>query len=644
MFHDKEECNTHVIHGGHCPQTCHDMECKNYHMSNVGHINHYHGRPMPIPGESPMEAANRLNWNVKSMNKKFEQAVCQMNGVITEAKKRIKDADAYYDYSVEKKELWSEESNTAYWLIRIPRVDNTGCPIEMKLHLAYGDASNARIVEDIRGASKFELADTMFSAAIGNPDINAPILSHGFTGHTFYNFAPLTSYNDGSGYTVGFQKNGRMKWYNNAVEQIVLQRDCIENSIGCAAIAVINHAPTTSEYWGSETDSVYDTKARVMLGQDYVTNDTYVLVCGENGANQKGMPFYEACEIMAKYCDVAVTMVAAVPNDDYGVTATDKGFPLITPSGIEAPSNFAFWYISRAPQYLNGNVFEIATLIQMVGQLTWFGEYHEPTIVEIMAKLDALEATLMQMLADAEARIDQKVTDAINEINLLIANFRQEIADKLADMDGVIQKLLDAGAFNRLFDWGNVATGAIVAENANSSTVAGTINFGGGVSLQPPAQIDPGTITVTYADPDYNEIKAIEIFVTMPFTVGNDFSIYRGGSTPYEMSISIPTTGVFTQDIKDFITANYLNLRRVSSDFGLVLHSRDIRVPLSTTRLEARSFAYHYNTNTIAILCTAPTINIPSTTPVDRGYIATEEDSYIQQNGWFTASITIEAR
>lgn len=454
MYKDRRECHIHCDHEYHCPDSCENRKCYDFHHGHVSHgkyhkphnhcddiYHHHHHHFKPIPGESKMETDARLYRAVNEMACEFEKAMCEAEGLIHKLERRSIYNGAYYDGVVTVEEGWSSEDSTAYKLTKIPHKDKGGCTIKMKLHLAYGNSTNSKVNEAISDAAQYELADKMYTAALGNR-------TGGWTGKVRYDFAPLPSDEEPNGFTMGFTSSMRMKWYRNTVSNEQLKRDCIENSMGVLGV-LVNNKEVSEELFGLD---VNDPVARVVIGQNYETKDIYVLTCGSydranniENASQYGMKALTAANIMAGYCDIAVTVSADIPDlarlstDEFGCSAVDKGSFMFLPKDAQMPKAYAYWYISRKSQYQNNYTFESATLRQLYGQLEWRLHLSEADIDRIIVNINKIESELDRIEAESKERdqelkenIDRVEEESIDRDNILQDNIDDEEAARIA--------------------------------------------------------------------------------------------------------------------------------------------------------------------------------------------------------------------
>ena len=178
--------------------------------------------PKPIPGDSPMETLNRLYAEVCSTMRKCGELNCKTDQMLKDLHEHGLRNGVYYGPDVIKvEEGYCEEDSSPYKVIRIKHHDKYGAPVEVKMHLAYGNTTNSGIKEKITDASLFELAQVMVPA-IGPVD-------H-WNGKVLYQQAPLPSEDKTDGYTYGFTRHGTLKVYKNSFlteNPNALERDSI---------------------------------------------------------------------------------------------------------------------------------------------------------------------------------------------------------------------------------------------------------------------------------------------------------------------------------------------------------------------------------------------------------------------------------
>lgn len=412
---DHCHCNDHHHH-------CHD------HPDRDWHFRHF----KPCPGESPMETTARLYRAMNEMSCEFKQAIDGANGLINRLEKKSIYNGAYYDGVVTTEEGWSNEDSTSYKIIRIPHKDKGGAHIDLRLHVAYGNTTNSKVMETVFDASEFQLADKMVTAAVGDVDT-------GWQGLCRFDGAPIPSNVDKSLYTLGVTRHNRVKWYKNTVDEKQLERDCIMNSMGATGILVNAGVATDKTMWGVEAETMQKT-ARVVIGQNYETRETIILVVGDYDAvnnitdgKEYGMYPNTAANIMEGYCTVAINV--ALGSGNYGAAAVDKGEMLFLPSNAIPQKNYAYWYISRKSTYCNNYSFESATLRQLYGQLKWLCELRLAEVTVLTNRLVNVEEDIKSLyasvndhtaqLTDHEARLEE------------IEKYTKDLANLKARMDAL---------------------------------------------------------------------------------------------------------------------------------------------------------------------------------------------------------------
>lgn len=427
----------------------------------------------PIPPINIPPCGDTSTWSaIAQLNDRVNNCIAQTNGVIAKAEQAIAciqraacENGAYYSPSeVSIEEGYDYDSSTKYYVIRKKAVDSTGCPIRIRLKLAYDNTTNSLLTQDAFEASQMEVAQFMVPAVPVDPNI-------GWFGHAIWQGAPIPSTSLNNVYTAGFTKSGRLKWYDNSVDIAQLKRDQIENAMGVYGILVAGGDITDSAL-RSQIPNADQRRARVCIGQNYDTQETFILTCGDVDSN--GMTSLGCAGVMKQYgCDVAVECCQG-PT----CCALDKGQMLYTPVDHQVPAAYAYWYVTKQDTYRTQFVRELAELAQKYGQAIWaanltYGSITDITdeiirlgtqasqhttdiatlkssvsqsssqvaqlkaTVELMeSRVTTLENTVSQIVSDTGS-VGSQLQIINNQITTLTSNLTQEIADRKAAVSNI---------------------------------------------------------------------------------------------------------------------------------------------------------------------------------------------------------------
>lgn len=438
----------------------------------------------PIPPINIPPCGDTSTWGaISQLNDRVNNCIAQTNGVIAKAEQAIAciqkaacENGAYYSPAeVGVEEGYDSDASSKYYVIRKKAVDSSGCPIRMQLKLAYDNTTNSLLTQDAFEASQMEAAQFMVPAVPVDPNV-------GWFGHAIWQGAPIPSTPLNNVYTAGFTKSGRLKWYDNSVDIAQLRRDQIENAMGVYGILVAGGDITDSAL-RAQIPNADQRRARVCIGQNYDTQETFILTCGDVDTN--GMTSLGCAAVLKQYgCDVAVECCQG-PT----CCALDKGQMLYIPDEHKVPAAYAYWYVTKKDTYRTQFVRELADLAQKYGQAIWaanltYGSVTDITdeisrlgtqvsqnttdiatlkasgsqsssqvaqlkaTVELMdSRVTTLENTVAQIVSDTGS-VGSQLQIINNQITTLTSNLQQEIADRKSAFNN-IQSALNTEISNR---------------------------------------------------------------------------------------------------------------------------------------------------------------------------------------------------
>lgn len=305
----------------------------------------------------------------------IEQAACE-NG-------------AYYGPNeISLEEGYDAANSSKYYVIRIKPNAMDGTPIRMQLKLAYDNTTNSHLQQNAFEASMAEYAQVMVPAVPVDQNL-------GWFGLAVWNDAPIQSSLLTNAYTAGFTKCGRFKWYANTVDMSQLKRDQIENAMGVYGILVAG-GDITDASLRAQIPNANQRMARVCIGQNYDTRETFILTCGNTDTN--GMTSQACAAIMKQYgCDAAVECCQGPTS-----CALDKGQMLYVPDNHEVPAAYAYWYVTKKCSYRTQFVRELAELTQKYGQAIWAANLTYGSVSDIIDDIQDLTTQYGQLHTDVE--------------------------------------------------------------------------------------------------------------------------------------------------------------------------------------------------------------------------------------------------
>ncbi len=405
--------------------------CHNFHGWNDRPTGHCNPPPMnfcppkpplPIPGESPMECANRLYAEISATMKQCGELNAKTEHMLHDLHEYGLRNGAYWGPDVVRVENgYNAEDSSPYTVVRIRDKDHYGCHVQVKMHLAYSNTTNSGIKEKITDASLYELAQIMVPATASET---------GWTGYVSYMGAPLPSDKSVPAFTYGFTRSGHLKVYSDTflnANPDALKRDTIVDSMGCLGVLIKDGKATT----GGDTALITDygeKAARVILGQNYYTHETMFLIVGNWGEGYPGMTAEHCVEVLKGYgCSCAVQICSG-----NGVAALNQGAQLVPPYNNTVPEGVAMLYISKKDSFKNEIQTNLAYLTQLMNQLKFRAGLTDGQIADLLEKLNQeiedrqngdgnLQAGLEAEIRDRE----QAVTELQSELNALTEKFTQ---------------------------------------------------------------------------------------------------------------------------------------------------------------------------------------------------------------------------
>lgn len=383
----------------------------------------------PIPGESHMETMQRF-WDL--LQKTLGQAWCvdkTLSQIYEEVNRSSLKNGAYYSRkTIKTDDGYSSEDSAPYKMTIVKRVDEFKQPVRFDLYPAYGNTTNSQIKQDPFVASEMNLSNILVPACNSNEG--------GWKGKVIFKGAPLPTADENAGYTYGFTKRGTLKFYKSSdTSYEKMCRDTIENAMGCDGVIVNQGEVATGELISGISD--YDTPtARVIIGQNYKSGDTFFLTVGDYEEDHPGMLARNCAEILVGYgCDVAVQ----VSSGEYAV-GLERGGTLFVPDGANMPEAYAFISIAKKAYFRNEIQYSLAWLEQMYNRLKWEAYLQNVSINDLWA---ALRKEIADRIAGDQALQDQ-IDGIVTDVDDLRTKLEQEIADRIAEverLDGKIDSL-----------------------------------------------------------------------------------------------------------------------------------------------------------------------------------------------------------
>ena len=362
--------------------------------------------PPPVPGFNPqaqmgavIEKTNECihRWN-------YIQANCfkALNDCVGAAK----TSPVYYDDSeVHLEQGYSSDDSAVYHIVRVQKYDKAGCPIRVKLGLAYDNSTNSNVRQSMHDYSFVKSANVIMTAV--NP------AQEGWNGPAMWRGMAIAGTPNTEGYIAGFNALGTLKVYKGNVETTNLCQDKIVDMIGAVTPIIL--------------DSEITEQAKALTTKKAITAIGYNSGCGQTilfnvGITENpGMQGITVATILKEMgCNTAVITAMQDATDEPSIGMEYLGRWTDAPAKYNEPQNVAFWYVSKRPEcgFKNDFETEIANLVQCTG-------YCENGITELRDKVENAQETadkalsLAQDNADKIATIQGQITEIYSKIDAL---------------------------------------------------------------------------------------------------------------------------------------------------------------------------------------------------------------------------------
>lgn len=415
--------------------------------------------PPPVPGFNPqaqmgavIEKTNECihRWN-------YIQANCfkALNDCVGAAK----TSPVYYDDSeVHLEQGYSSDDSAVYHIVRVQKYDKAGCPIRVKLGLAYDNSTNSNVRQSMHDYSFVKSANVIMTAV--NP------AQEGWNGPAMWRGMAIAGTPNTEGYIAGFNALGTLKVYKGNVETTNLCQDKIVDMIGAVTPIIL--------------DSEITEQAKALTTKKAITAIGYNSGCGQTilfnvGITENpGMQGITVATILKEMgCNTAVITAMQDTTDEPSIGMEYLGRWTDAPAKYNEPQNVAFWYVSKRPEcgFKNDFETEIANLVQCTGycangitELRDKVENAQETadkalslaqdnadkiatiqgqITEIYSKIDALNTRLTKVEGDIttiKGQIDT-INQQITTINQAISSIREEISNITEQIAGITSSI-----------------------------------------------------------------------------------------------------------------------------------------------------------------------------------------------------------
>jgi prefoldin subunit 5 len=443
--------------------------------------------PPPVPGFNPqaqmgavIEKTNECihRWN-------YIQANCfkALNDCVGAAK----TSPVYYDDSeVHLEQGYSSDDSAVYHIVRVQKFDKAGCPIRMKLGLAYDNSTNSNVRQSMHDYSFVKSANVIMTAV--NPS------QQGWNGPAMWRGMAIAGTPNTEGYIAGFNSLGTLKVYKGNVETTNLCQDKIVDMIGAVTPIILDGEIT------EQAKALTTKKAITAIGYNSGCGQTILFNVGIT--ENPGMQGITVANVLKEMgCNTAVITAMQDATDEPSIGMEFLGRWTDVPAKYNDPQNVAFWYVSKRPEcgYKNDFETEIADLVQTTGycangitELRDKVETAQETadealslaqdnadkiatiqgqITEIYSKIDALNTRLTKVEGDIttiKGQIDT-INQQITTINQAISSIREEISNLTEQIAGITSSITNLT--NRV----QTVEGKVTTIEGNISDIQGDI-------------------------------------------------------------------------------------------------------------------------------------------------------------------------
>ena len=443
--------------------------------------------PPPVPGFNPqaqmgavIEKTNECihRWN-------YIQANCfkALNDCVGAAK----TSPVYYDdCEVHLEQGYSSDDSAVYHIVRVNKFDKAGCPIRVKLGLAYDNSTNSNVRQSMHDYSFVKSANVIMTAV--NPS------QEGWNGPAMWRGMAIAGTPNAEGYIAGFNSLGTLKVYKGNVETTNLHQDKIVDMIGAVTPIILDGEIT------EQAKALTTKKAITAIGYNSGCGQTILFNVGIT--ENPGMQGITVATILKEMgCNTAVITAMQDATDEPSIGMEYLGRWTDAPAKYNEPQNVAFWYVSKRPEcgFKNDFETEIANLVQCTGycangitELRDKVENAQETadealslaqdnadkiatiqgqITEIYSKIDALNTRLTKVEGDIttiKGQIDT-INQQITTINQAISSIREEISNITEQIAGITSSITNLT--NRV----QTVEGKVTTIEGNISNIQGDI-------------------------------------------------------------------------------------------------------------------------------------------------------------------------
>lgn len=415
--------------------------------------------PPPVPGFNPQAQMGAVIEKTNECINRWNYIQANCFKALNDCVGAAKTSPVYYDdCEVHLEQGYSSDDSAVYHIVRVNKFDKAGCPIRVKLGLAYDNSTNSNVRQTMHDYSFVKSANVIMTAV--NPS------QQGWNGPAMWRGMAIAGTPNADGYIAGFTAMGTLKVYKGTVESVNLCQDKIVDMIGGVTPIILDGEIT------EQAKALTTKKAITAIGYNSGCGQTILFNVGIT--ENPGMQGITVANILKEMgCNTAVITAMQDATDEPSIGMEFLGRWTDVPAKYNDPQNVAFWYVSKRPEcgFKNDFETEIANLVQSTGycangitELRDKVENAQETadkalslaqenadkiatiqgqITEIYSKIDALDTRLTKVEGDITTIKGQinTINQQITTINQAISSIREEISNITEQIAGITSSI-----------------------------------------------------------------------------------------------------------------------------------------------------------------------------------------------------------
>lgn len=415
--------------------------------------------PPPVPGFNPQAQMGAVIEKTNECINRWNYIQANCFKALNDCVGAAKTSPVYYDdCEVHLEQGYSSDDSAVYHIVRVNKFDKAGCPIRVKLGLAYDNSTNSNVRQSMHDYSFVKSANVIMTAV--NPS------QQGWNGPAMWRGMAIAGTPNADGYIAGFTAMGTLKVYKGTVESVNLCQDKIVDMIGGVTPIILDGEIT------EQAKALTTKKAITAIGYNSGCGQTILFNVGIT--ENPGMQGITVANILKEMgCNTAVITAMQDATDEPSIGMEFLGRWTDVPAKYNDPQNVAFWYVSKRPEcgFKNDFETEIANLVQSTGYCAnGITELRDKVknaqetadealslardnadkiatiqgqITEIYSKIDALDTRLTKVEGDIttiKGQIDT-INQQITTINQAISSIREEISNITEQIAGITSSI-----------------------------------------------------------------------------------------------------------------------------------------------------------------------------------------------------------